>query len=91
MNKFNIGDKVKVIKYGSLMWISKKATIEMEAFKDYLAYSEDDKTKVIDMYPDLIGKEGIVDSFHESQGSYQYSIYGPWKHAWYNESQLELI
>lgn len=92
MNKYKIGDKVKIVKYGSLIWINRTAIIEMEIYKDKEDLSKEHPTiKTIDEHPELIEQEGIIDSFQFVQNKYQYSLKGPWKHAWYDENQLELI
>lgn len=73
--KYGIGDKVKVVNYGALLW-------------DNL----DGKTKVRDIRPEIVGKEGIISKAEIFQDRPQYAIDGiPKKHAWYDEEQLEMI
>jgi uncharacterized protein YcfL len=92
MNKYKIGDKVKIVKYGSLIWINRTASTEMEIYKDKEDLSKEHPTiKTIDEHPELIEQEGIIDSFQFVQNKYEYSLKDPWKHAWYDENQLELI
>lgn len=49
---------------------------------------EDENTFTLDMSPEIVGKEGVIDGILGGK----YSVYGiKEKHAWYNEEQLELI
>lgn len=93
MNKFNIGDKVRIIKYGHLMYINRLDAVFMEVYKDKEDLSKDNSIiKAVDTNPDLIGREGTIIKISGFQGQdnyiYQYSIEGIG--AWYNEDQLEL-
>ncbi len=74
--KFVIGDKVRIINYGHHIW-------ERGEW--------DGKIKMIDLSPDLVGKEGIVSKATLTQGIPQYAVDGLRKHAWYNEDQLLMI
>jgi len=75
-NKFDIGDKVRVVEYGHLMWI-----IDI-----------DGNTKVKDVSPELVGKEGIVYEVNFCQGRYSYALKRmEGKTAWYDEKQLEMV
>lgn len=88
--KFKLGDKVRVICYGGLMWQNKHH--EPEPITSYPLLSEDENIRVYDTDPGLIGKEGIISKAQKSQGKDQYSIDGiPGKIAWYDNGQLELI
>lgn len=81
--KFKIGDKVKVIKYGSLLWRFKSE----ENMPTARIYREEGNVEWIDINPQIIGKEGIV----ASVGTYVAVDGIPEKFAWYDEEQLELI
>jgi len=91
MQKFNIGDRVRVIKYGHRIWEREDENLNV--------------VKVIDLAPELVGQIGMVEGSyadlseknnwgsprnHNSEKSYTLSgIKG--KTAWYDESQLELV
>jgi hypothetical protein len=86
--KFNIGDKVKVIKYGHPAWSNVPNVLYP------IIFEEDDGWKRIDMMPELVGEVGIVSivESHLQNNNYEYALKGiSRKHAWYNEEQLELI
>ena len=86
-NKFEIGDKVKVVNYGHRMW-SYKGT---ETKVNWPIISEDENIIWNDMQSEIVGKYGVVDKVTETQGITKYSLDGiPQKSAWYNEEQLEL-
>lgn len=88
--KYGIGDKVKVVNYGSLIWESKNCP-DQEKLSFPLIY-EDEKFRYLDMSSKLVGQSGLIDSVNITQGKPQYSISGiEGKHAWYDEGQLELI
>jgi hypothetical protein len=88
MSKFKVGDKVKVVNYGSIYWTRKgepvpssfvllKGSLEISP---YLWY---------DMQPELVGKQGIITAVGSSGDEYSLSgIEG--KIAWYENQQLEL-
>lgn len=90
MNKFNEGDKVKIVKYGSLLMFNKNDKAN-DFLKQKTVYNENENWITIDMNPELVGQEGIVESFTLVQGKYEYTLKGPWKCAWYSENQLESI
>jgi hypothetical protein len=84
--KFGIGDKVRVVNYGSIMIVHPN-------MQEYVPKS----AKPLgcwryDTDSGLVGKEGIVCEVSTPQDRPQYAIEGiPQKHAWYDEEQLELI
>lgn len=88
MNKFNLGDRVKVVNYGHKLWYSKSNNTE---FPSWPILKEDDKAIIYDMNPEMIGKEGVVRISSETQGKPEYALEIQGKQAWYNEDQLELI
>jgi hypothetical protein len=75
-NKLKVGDKVRVINYGSLLW-------ENDKYGNLTTF---------DMSPELIGKEGVVSKVTKTQGVTEYAVDGiPEKHAWYDRDQLERL
>lgn len=88
MNKFKVGDKVRVVKYGHPLWESKKDP--QPCSFPIIQESESGGCWIKDMSPELVGQIGVVDEVSLTQGRYQYGIDGiKGKHAWYNEDQLE--
>lgn len=84
------GDKVKIIKYGHLIWFFKN--IDQPSFLSSApVYSENDNVKWIDISPEMIGKEAIIGEVTITQGIPKYALLGVNKTAWYTEEQLELI
>jgi len=94
--KFKVGDKVKVVNYGHLIWQNKTNQDAERKFhenngipyKELKVLSDDGKTQWLDLNPDLVGKEGIVDKISDSG---DYALKGLSKYAWYSEKQLELV
>ena len=87
--KFKKGDKVKVIKYGHLIWEHKSSEALVSAFPTVF---EDDTFRYLDMCPVEVGKTGTVTKISLVQGIYNYTLKGQVnKKAWYDEQQLELI
>jgi len=93
--KYQVGDQVRVVNYGSLIWISKNQTPEeLKMYENMLKniYHEDDKVWWVDMGKDLIGKVGTVGTVSVTQGVPAYSLDGiPEKASWYQEGQLEFV
>lgn len=88
-NKYNTGDKVKIVKYGSLIWVNKN-TKEQESSLP-LVY-EDENFKWLDLHPEVVGQTGVVSEVSLVQGTPQYAIDGiKGKSAWYYEKQMELL
>jgi hypothetical protein len=94
-SKFKVGDKVTIIKYGSLFWQNKEEIKLIE--KNYGKQStnniifEDENTIWKDMQPEIVGLSGIVVKAESTQNHFHYAIDGiPGKYAWYNEDQLKL-
>jgi hypothetical protein len=88
-SKFNIGDKVRVIKYGHLSFMAKSLHVSQPIIKNM-----SDGYYLVDSAPELVGRVGIVSvvGHHLQNDGYEYTLNGiPQKHAWYNEEQLELI
>ncbi len=74
--KYKIGDKVKVINYGSLLWQRNSVG----------------NISILDIRPGVIGKEGVICKADLTQGKPTYAIDGiPEKHSWYDEEQLEMV
>lgn len=95
----NIGDKVKIINYGSLMWVHKeewKRMIEAgyaTTEKPNNLLQEDDTMFIYDPRTEMIGKIGIIIEKTIVQGRNQYALEleGGNKVAWYFDNQLKLI
>lgn len=83
--KFKVGDKVRVIKYGHLIWQNKPEEVRL-GFK---VYEETDSLVWYDMRPEKIGKEGVVVNVSITQGIPKYST-DPLG-AWLDEEQLEKV
>ena len=83
---FGIGDKVKIVNYGSLLWESKDVKPSFKVLS-----VDEDGTYWCDMNPELVGKEGLVCKVSMTQGFPSYALDGISKYAWYNEEQLELV
>ena len=93
LTKYKIGDKVRVVKYGHLMHMSKREyeVIFPDGFPDNI-FMEDQVSVVVDWRPEVIGKEGVVQIVSDGPNGIQYSLDGiPEKSAWYNHNQLELV
>lgn len=89
--KYSIGNKVKIINYGHLIWQSKDSQ-QLDLNLKFPIIYEDDEDKYLDMTSSIVGKEGVITKISMTQGMPQYSIEGiPEKVAWYDEQQLELI
>ena len=86
--KYKIGDVVKIVNYGSILWWSKTGGDPRPSFK---VLFEDEKFIYMDPTPELVGQIGVVDNAHLTQNKPTYAIDGPNKHAWYNEDQLKLM
>jgi hypothetical protein len=83
--KFGIGDKVRVVGYGSKIFVHPTLQHRFAANPRLSEFT-------FDMRPELVGKEGIVSQVSMTQDIPSYAIEGiPGKHAWYDEEQLELI
>jgi hypothetical protein len=87
---FKLGDQVRVVKYGHLIWRNKLETIEFPL--RFPIISEDENTLVLDMSPEMVGQVGIINTTSKTQGIDSYSLSGlKGKCAWYNNDQLELV
>lgn len=93
--KFKTGDKVKIVKYGSLLWIHKDSE-DLKYYTDYPVLQIKDNIVTMDMKSEYIGKIGIVEKGEIVQGREQYALQpinkeDNIKHAWYDAEQLELV
>lgn len=89
---FEKGDKVRVVVYGHVLVQSKEQN-EI-ADPSFPILDEDATTRVIDIMPHLIGKEGIVVdvTFRDGGKRVSYILSGiPEKDSWYSHKQLELV
>ena len=88
MANYRIGDKVKIINYGHLIWELEG----QESNSPFKVIFKNDKVRALDMSPSLVGQIGIVSAVGSTQGIPEYAIDNiEGKHSWYNESQMELI
>ncbi len=84
-----IGDKVEIVKYGSLMWENTDVQTYFSACKSFKEYSRNGSIIWFDTNPELIGKHGVVVGISPTGG---YKLDGiPKKTAWYDEKQLKII
>lgn len=81
-----VGNKVKIINYGHLIYITAEE-YKIDSFPLIKTYPSG--IEVRDMSPELVGQEGVVSEV--SNDGDQYMLSGPKKAGWYNEEQLELI
>lgn len=92
--KFNVGDVVRIVKYGHWFFLSKRNE-DIGWWKTQTKYpclNEDELSMLFDVNPELVGQTGIVNKVLETQGKYKYSLSGiKGKTAWYSEDQLEPI
>ncbi len=87
--KYGIGDKVRIVNYGSLFWENKNTSDPKLSFP---IVHEDENMIWKDMLPELVGQQGIVSKVTETQGIYNYTIEGiKGKYAWYQEGQMEMV
>ena len=83
--KFNIGDKVEIIKYGHLCWEGVNCSNPMQGSIIY----EQDGLRAVDMNPDMIGTIGIISGIGTGN---TYSIETKDDSiAWLDKRQLSLI
>lgn len=86
---YSIGDKVRIVKYGFILWESKNSDQPRLTFP---LIHETESLRYLDMSPELVGQEGIVSKVTITQGVPKYAISGiSGKSAWYDEQQMELI
>lgn len=84
--EFEIGDSVKVVKYGSLMWTSRNSNYKLPcpivSITNHLIF--------YDRSPDLVGQNGIIREISHTGQSVKYALEGVrGKTAWYDKEQLE--
>lgn len=85
---FEVGDLVRIINYGHIVYNHKLSGIDLTNSK---ILKQDENGTIVDIRPELVGETGIIDGITITQGQYSYSLIGPSKHAWYYEDQLELV
>lgn len=82
MTKFKVGDIVRVVNYGHLIW-------DINASNDGIID--------VDINPEIVGRRGIIVKAYTTQGNDRYAIEldlingSRGKYAWYDNEQLELI
>lgn len=79
MMNFNVGDKVRIVNYGALMW-------SIEPCKNFkLIWIDESGMHFYDWMPERVGKEDVIDRICKNQ-------YGLVKNgSWFEANQLELI
>jgi hypothetical protein len=93
MTKFKTGDRVRVVKYGHLIWSNTEITDSQPGIRFYSVETYDTrKNYLYDIAPDVVGQEGVIVKATQTQGIDQYSIDGiKGKSSWYNNDQLEKL
>ena len=88
MSKFKTGDKVKIVKYGGVIFMNKQDPY-IQANAPYENIIEETAgSMTVDPCPEMVGKVGIVEKVNGDRYSLT-CIEG--KLAWYNEEQFELV
>lgn len=85
--KFNIGDRVKIVKYGHLMVENKNTDCPLNFPIIYV----EGKYAYKDTDPLIVGQKGVVVERTKTQEVNQYALHGPNKYAWYDEEQIERL
>ena len=88
---FKVGDWVKVVNYGSVMWIHKEMVKKMEdvgLLQRWNQISETETSIIYDSAPYRIGTIDFIEQIKETQGQIKFALS---KSAWYNLDQLEKI
>lgn len=89
--EFKVGDKVEIIKYGSIHW--QNMEVDPRPIPKKFKILEN-RLKIkpfvwFDILPEIVGKQGVISKVSETGG---YAIDGiPLKYAWYDKEQLKLI
>lgn len=87
--KYKVGDEVKIVKYGALIWENKNVKEPKSSLP--LIY-EDENIRWLDLCPEVVGQTGIVVKSTMTQKKPLYAIDGiEGKGAWYCEEQMEKI
>ena len=89
MTKLKTGDKVKIVRYGHLIWYYKSQYPKEYTNHPKNVISETDTIWWVDMRPDLVGKEDVVEQVTNTQGRAKYSLVK--NRAWYSDDNLELL
>jgi len=103
-NKFNVGDKVRIVNWGHCLWVSLseldvwnlKVDLEKRMIGNYPILGISSESYTVDIRPNLVGQKAIVIKVNRCIGfnndvSYTYALKGLNKSAWYSEKQLEHI
>jgi hypothetical protein len=93
MNKFKLGDKVKVINYGNAFYLSKPVQSTFEPMlKLFPVFFENDDFIFVDTCQYMLGRIGTICNIEYVNKIPQYSLEGiEGKVSWYGEDQLELV
>jgi len=87
-SKFKIGDRCKIVKYGHLVWVSRK---EYDLNKSYSSLNlpivmQDKDYLWIDLRPEYVGKEVVITGIGSNKQSYSTDLF-----SWAGNNQLQLI
>lgn len=78
--EFKTRDKIKVVNYGEYHWNNQGCP------------SCNGSGEWVDAMPDIVGREGEIDTIEFAAGETLYSVKGiPEKARWYKENQLALL
>lgn len=87
---YGIGDKVKIINYGHLIWEHKDIPENQKSKRP--TYYEEYFMRFIDINPELINQKGLIQEVSNTQNTPKYSISGiKGKTSWYSEDQMKMI
>lgn len=88
-SKFKVGDRVRIVKYGHLIWANKSNRTTFNAVKAMgKTYKETKKVLYVDIRPEHIGKETVITKVITNRGKI---YYGTELFSYVGEGQLELI
>lgn len=94
MTKFKLGDRVKIVNYGSLAIVPQLPEYQTLLDNSKIIGRYDKKSVLVDTNPQWLGETGTIEKCTITQGIEQYSII-PDKEgvatAWFTTKQLELI
>ena len=80
-----IGDRVKIVNYGQPIFYHKSLLSKYKVTENIIG--ETDTHLIVDIKPDIVGKEGIITDVNSRGDGYAIHPIG----AWYNENQIELL
>lgn len=84
---YGIGDKVKIVNYGHLIWENKE--VYPKPSTSFPIYHETENVRWLDMSPHLVGRMDLIEKVSVVQGTPKYSLNK--NGAWFAEENLELV